>query len=351
MEALDSLPLSATPDSLARSFGEAHRATGLVSEEVVVGGDRVLLRFGGLTVRDSLFPAFAHLAARGRASTPPTLTIDVWDSASSGSEQPPLPPTPPSAPAGALYHFREPPLFGAYQPGLGALSVFDSTAATAWYWVADVRELPSWEVACPFRQLLFWWLRSRGNLQVHAAAVGTARAGALIVGPAGAGKSTVALSCLGSSLLYAGDDYVGVGLEPPRVISLYGTGKLDGPHLGERLPQLEQRVVNRARIDDEKAVIDVGRDFPQQATSGFPLSALVIPRIGAADDGPRIAPASRATALAALAPTTMFQLHTGGREELSRLSALVARLPCFSIDVGGDTSAVPEAIRKLLSTL
>ena len=63
---------------------------------------------------------------------------------------------------------------------------------------------------------------------------------------------------------------------------------------------------------------------------------------------PRVVPASRAAAFAALGPSTMFQLHTAGAGELATLSSLVARVPCYTLEVGSDLSAVPEAISGLL---
>jgi hypothetical protein len=328
-------------EGLSASFA---RAGDVVAQEYVVAGSRVSLRFASEALRERLAPAFAHLAAPpGEA---PELTVNLWDSASTGMEPPPSPSAAPDEAAGALYYFDEPPLRGAYQAAFEALSVLDSEAGVAWYWLADARDLPSWEQACPIRQILFWWLARRGYLQVHGAAVGTPEGGVLIVGPAGSGKSTTALACLGSDLLYAGDDYVAVALEPsPRVASLYNSGKLDPSHLRGRLPRL---LPHADRLEDEKAVLYAERHFPQQTTSGFPLAALLVPAVRADLREPRFVPASRAAAFAALGPSTMFQLHTAGAGELATLSSLVARVPCYTLELGSDLSAVPETISALL---
>src|SRR5262249_4303475 len=255
-----------------------------------------------------LTPAFAHLRTSAvDASTRRRLTVHLWDSASTGAPHA-LPAAPSGEATGALYHLHEPPLRVAYQPGLQALSAFDSDAGVAGYWVADAATLPSWELACPIRQILFWWLGSGSYLQVHGAAVGRPDAGALIVGPAGAGKSTTALACVGSELLYAGDDYVAVTLEPtPRIASLYNSAKLDPSHLRERFSHLLPLVANGDRAADEKAVLYVHEHFPRQSTPGVPLTALVVPSRARTEGGPTLAPASRAAALIALGPSTMFQ--------------------------------------------
>ena len=44
----------------------------------------------------------------------------------------------------------------------------------------------------------------------------------------------------------------------------------------------------------------------------------------------------------------MFQLHTAGAAELATLSSLVARVPCYTLEVGSDLSAIPGKISELL---
>jgi hypothetical protein len=342
--------MEAAGPGITASFARAAEASGGVSvEEYVVGGSLVSLRFASAALRERLTPAFAHLAAPAVPPEAPGLTVHLWDSASTGTEPPPRPSVPEDQPQGALYHFHEPPLRGAYQPGLESLSVLDTQAGLAWYWVANGFDQPSWDQACPIRQILFWWLGSRGYLQVHGAAVGTPRAGVLVVGQAGSGKSSVALACLGSDLLYAGDDYVAVTLEPfPRVASLYSSGKLEPAHAHDLFPHLLPLLANPDRLDSDKAVVYVHEHFPDQTTSGFPLRAVLVPTIGKGRE-PRILEASRAAAFAALGPSTIFQLHTAGAGELATISRLVARLPCYTVELGQDLSAIPGTILHLLS--
>jgi hypothetical protein len=347
---------SSAPDhseGVVASYAQACDTAGIAAEEYVIGGSPVSLQFASSELHARLTAAFAHLRGTAfGASGAQGLTVHLWDSGSTGAEPPPRPAVPSGEAAGALYHVHDPPLRLAYQPGLDALSVFDAEANVAWYWVGDARRLPSWEQACPIRQILFWWLGSRGYLQVHGGAVGTPDAGALIVGQAGAGKSTAALACVRSELLYAGDDYVAVTLDPsPQIASLYNSAKLDPAHLRDRFPGLLPLVANGDRLADEKAVLYLHRHFPQQTTSAVPLTAVVIPRRARMHGKPTVGPASRAAALTALGPSTMFQLHTGGAEELAALRTLVARLPCYSLELGGDLDEVPDVLNELLTTL
>lgn len=342
------------PDGLDASFARAAEESGGASDNFyALAGATVLLRFGCPALRESLSPAFAHLATDpGETAAPPALTVHLWDSASTGVEPPPRPTVPDSYAEGALYHFHEPPLRAAYLPGLESLSVLDSATGTAWHWVADAFNQPYWDQACPIRQILFWWLGSRNYLQVHGAAVGTQAGGALVVGKAGSGKSTVALSSLNSQLLYAADDYVAVTLEPePRVQSLYSSGKIEPDHVRTLLPHLVPLLANRDRLDEEKAVVYVQQHYPERVTPGFPLHAVLVPKVVATHRETRVVETSRAAAFAALAPSTILQLHTAGRENFATMSRLVHRVPCFGLELGSDIAAIPEAIGDLLRRL
>jgi hypothetical protein len=341
-------------EQVTSAFDDAADAAGGASDDrYVLGEALVSLRFASPALRERLTPAFAHLAAPpATGSVTPSLCVNLWDSASTGAEPPPRPHTPADQPLGALYHFHEPPLRCAYQPGLETLSILDSESGIAWYWVGNAFEQPSWDRACPIRQILFWWLGTRGYLQVHGAAIGTAAGGVLVVGPAGSGKSTVALASLGSGLLYAGDDYVAVALDPSaRVASLYNSAKLDPAHVHDLLPHLLPLLANADELDREKAVMYVQQHFPGETTAGFPLRAVLVPTLRTEQREPRIVETSRAAAFAALAPSTVFQLHTAGGSELATMSGLIARLPCYALELGSDLSGIPGTISDLLSML
>lgn len=340
------------PDAVAspRQLGaawEGAAAGAVVDHWFRIGGRLVRLAFAGDAVVPWVVPAFAHLGAEPGA---PDLTVHVWDSTSTGAAEPSKPPVPDDELPGAFYFFEDPPVRGVYQPGMEALSVVDLGAGLAWYWVRDPSVLPYWEQAAPLRQILHWYMATQGIQQVHSGAVGTPEGGVLLVGKGGSGKSTCSLTSLVSDLRYAGDDYVMVSIEPqPWIHSLFSSGKVE-PHNLERVPHLRPAITNAERLDDEKAVVFVDQHFPDRPIAGFPLKAVVLPRI---TGGPvtRAVPTSAAAALAALAPSTVFQLHTAGREAFSFMAALVRQVPAYVLELGEDASAIPEAISDLLRSL
>jgi hypothetical protein len=172
-----------------------------------------------------------------------------------------------------------------------------------------------------------------------------------VVGRGGSGKSTTALACLEAGLRYAGDDFVAIEARPdPYVHSLYCSGKLESHHL-ERFSLLSAAAANPERRGDEKAIVYAQHARPDAPIAGFPLRAVLVPRIVATSPETRVVPASSSTALTALAPSTMFQLHPSQPNALSEMAALVRRVPCFSLELGYDIDRIPAAVVDLLQAL
>ena len=177
--------------------------------------------------------------------------------------------------------------------------------------------------------------------------MGTGDGGVLLVGPGGSGKSTTALSTLPDQRLrYAGDDYVAVGSGgAPAVHSLYSSGKVHPDDL-HRLPHLEPALADGTR-PDEKAVFYVEQAFPGRSIAGFPLRAIVVPRV-TDRRAARALPGTRAEVLAAFAPSTIFQLHPPARDALAWMAGLVRAVPTFVLELGSDVETIPPELLRIL---
>ena len=338
--------LETSIEELARSFERAAQAADLVVEQSIRIGDApVRLRFAGLALTEQLSHAFDDLI--DEEPSEPELTIDVWDS--DCSAPPPLPSLAPGSPRGTTVYTAEEGRHFASRPALGQLSAYERSTSRAWFWCKSATELPFWEPAAPFRQIFHWWLPDRGGLLVHGAAVGQPAGGVLLVGAGGSGKSTCALSCLTSDLLYAGDDYVAVQLQPePRVLSLYCSGKLAPDH-SRLLPHLPFPTFTGDGALEEKSVFYVAGRFPERMCRGFPLRAIVAPRVQG--DEPQVSRRAPAQVLAALAPSTLLQLVPARQEALSAMAGLLGSIPAFGLEVGGPTEQIPPALERLLDEL
>lgn len=329
----DAPPVDSLQDDFERA---AETAGGAVDLPLTVAAKPVCIRFAGARVAEALSPAFAHLETRG--DEPPALTLHVWDSGTRHRK---------TNAAGASYYSEQDGVRALHQPASGVFSVLSAGGDTGWFRMPDATGLPYWDYTAPFRHLLSWWLDAQGLRQVHGGAVGTEDGGVVLVGPGGSGKSTTALSTLRDERLrYAGDDYVAVGSDPaPVVHSLYCSGKVHPQDL-HRLPHLEPALADGAQ-PDEKAVFYIEQPFPGRSIAGFPLRAIVVPRV-TDRRAARALPGTRAEALAALAPSTIFQLHPPAREALAWMAGLVRAVPTFVLELGRDVETIPAALLRIL---
>ncbi|MCW5983236.1 MAG: hypothetical protein KIT09_34415 [Bryobacteraceae bacterium] len=328
-----------------------------------LAGVTLLVRTPSPSLVSPMTMALAHLAVD--YPPPPDLTIHLWDSASTGK---PAPPSPLAWHAdrhgsdrmtgfhAARFDARgEPAAFNSrrirtsFHVSPNVLRVLDTRRNLGFYWIDDAAQVPYYETAAPLRKFLSWWFSERDCLFVHGAAVGFDTGGVLLVGDAGSGKSTAALACLDAGMRYAGDDYCVVTSRPhPFVHALYNTAKLKGPDDLRRFPNLEPLVSNYGRLDREKALLFLHPRFPGLLAGGFPLCALLTPKVTGASPA-RIRPISPEAALRAVSPSTVRQLPGSGRTAFREMAHLVRTLPGYVLEVGPAAETIPVAIRRFLA--
>jgi hypothetical protein len=76
---------------------------------------------------------------------------------------------------------------------------------------------------------------------------------------------------------------------------------------------------------------------------------VLVPKIGGSQPG--ILPLEGSTALRALAPSTLLQLHPAEPEAFRRMARLVARVPAFGFELGPDIAEIPGTISHFLEDL
>jgi hypothetical protein len=282
----------------------------------------------------------------------PEFTICLWDDASTGTKMPP-PPWYGYAtymPRGDIRGYNTERIRTAFQMGSDVLCTLDLSQNKAIYWTRNAEHLPQWEIGSPLRLILHWWLREQGLQLVHAGAVGLPDGGVLVVGKGGSGKSTTALTCLNSDLLYVSDDYCLVSADPvPTVYNLYNTGKVREDDI-YRLPHLEDFISNFDRLDQEKALFFLNEVLPHKLIHRFPLRAVLIPTVTGLIDT-TLSPAPATASLSALMLSTIKQLAGAGPAAVQVLKRLVEKLPNYYLELGTDLSQIPGTILDLLATL
>lgn len=313
---------------------------------ILLGGSRVVIMFAGPALLPRLGAPFEHLRTD---DGDPALVVRVWDSESTGIALPAELPSP-----GSVYAQSLPSMPNAgdvrwtyFRPDPG-LTAFDGPAREADYWVPAASCLTYGDLAGGFRAIIAWAMAENGMQFLHSAAVAVDDVGALIVGASGSGKSSTSLTCLLGGLDYLGDDHCLLELrETPRVHSVYAAAKLHTAQL-ERFPELERYVVNSNRVAPEKGVAILYPAFAHQLPITRPLSVVLVPRItgGAATNIESIGPAS---ALAALAPSTLLQMASADRSGLAAMGRLVRRVPSYRVNLGTEREEIAETIREFLA--
>lgn len=318
-----------------------------------LGAQRIQLEFANTTLLGALSPALAALHASSalpsRDAQPPPLRLAVWDTDSTGVSPPHCPwPFDRLGPLGEVCGLGGVGLRVAYNVDSRCLSWFDESTGRGHLWMRSVHALPPYERAAPLRTLLSWAVRLWSSELVHAGCVAAAGRALLLVGKGGSGKSTCALSCLGSHLQYVADDYCLLSMASGRPVAqaVYSTAKLHPAHLSAFLPELAGRAVAHGPTD--KVTIYLRGDELAGTARPVPIAALVVPRVSAID-GVAVAACTPAQALAALAPSSIFQTPGLGAPTFRFLADVARSVPCHTLTLGAERDRVREALCQLLS--
>jgi hypothetical protein len=276
----------------------------------------------------------------------PDLSICVWDSMHSASFTPPCPSWDNDGQfvGQTVVNSRGVRIACEMQPN--RLSVVDNKRNLGLFWIDDVDKFPWFEQCRPLRNILHWWLAEKRLYIVHAACIGFRQGCILVIGDAGSGKSTTALSTLDSELQFCSDDLCLIGLNNDTAWSynLYNAGKLE--HF-ERLPNLQRYVWNTSRAPDEKAVIFVQEGFPQKLLLDAPISAIVWPCIS---DEPmsRLEPTTAGEVLRVLAKSTVVETIGGSPEDFLGIFKTCAKVPCYRLHAGKDRAHLNQVLSDFL---
>jgi hypothetical protein len=337
---------------------------GLISYSLRVAGRPIQLCFAGSALVPQTLPALTHLAEESPQE--PDLRVYLFDSASTHVPLPTLEPRGvprltdgETAPRltngetarpiwrGELPGYCDERFHTSYHGWASVLSMLDRQSRQAVFWVEDARQLHFSMRGAPLRDILHWWLHDLGCLMVHGAGVATAEGGVLLTGRGSSGKSTTALACYAAGMLYAGDDHVAVCVDPdPFLFSLYNTAHVD-KNARYRFSDLIPPMESPEPSDAPKVAVFLHQSRPEGLASGFPLRAIVAPRVTGRLHT-TLRPASAAETLMALAPATIYALPQAGQPAMHLLARLVRELPNYVLELGTELTEIPQAIQQLL---
>jgi len=331
----------------ASLFKDAVQAAGEVIDRFYrIGRRNIQLQFAGQALVPFMTPALEHLAV-GPVSQP-DLKVCLWDCHSTGISLPSLQWLADAKDIrAAMREYNTDSICTFIYHKQAALALLDTESNIGLYGIQDTLNFPFGERSYPLLEIIHCWMRTQNIQLVHAGAVGRPNGGVLLAGKRLSGKSTIALSCLNSELLYANDDYSLVSTDPASyVYSLYNTAKTRIEK--NELYQFQHLTPAFISEENQKKLFYLQDICPEKITKGFPLKAvlsLTITNLAV----PRLNEVSPSFALKKLAPSTMFQLHGTGVQDFKKMADLVKQVPCYNLEFGRDISTVPDIILKLLS--
>ena len=237
-------------------------------------------------------------------------------------------------------------VLGAVWPAAGMMGLIERGSGRALVWLRDVNQVRVAEAATLVRALVSWWLLDEDYTVVHAGAVAGARGAALLVGAGGTGKSSTSVACFETGLNFLADDSVLCRVGSGEVFSLSACASIYGRDLAGHHASLHDSPPLEVGRDG-KVVLDLARVAPQRVIARAPICALVrLTRNN--ESATRIDPVARPRIMAALAPSSVFNIPSPEHETFSRVCALVRSLPTYELHLSGNRAEAARLMANLL---
>lgn len=327
-------------DQLKNDFALHAQPKTLIKRRFTCSGANLELEFTETELEPLVMQALAHHPQNSFSGTP-SLKISIFSNTEFAQTLDGL-----WMKRGEVQGFQDDERFIVSIQGNGeVVNAFDTKEHQAFCWYRSTSSVPDYIRAAP---LLHPFHLGLGAQLLHAGAVGINGRGLLIAGRGGSGKSTTCTSCLLKGLVYLGDDYTAfTDDDVPTAHSLYSSAKLFEKNLS-LTPGLSPMKDRQAAPTDEKVLFFLTEHFPERLVPSLTIAGILLPSVSN-QKSTMIKPAGAAKAMAALAPSSIFQLPHAGAEAFRRIAALTKKVPCYFVELGENPEEVAERIKDFLT--
>lgn len=195
---------------------------------------------------------------------------------------------------------------------------------------------------------IFELLRQRGLYLAHSGAVSFGERGVLIIGKAGAGKTTLALHLVGKGAKFLSDDRCflrrnGSGFEMlsfPEEVRVY-------PQNVAHLPEF-QFLQSDSDNDKFKKSFDIQEICSDSIVNRAEVEAIVFPQWCPGEESQLDAISANEAMVEMLPQTLEFLFPNTSRDLFEFISDLVMRIPCFRLYLGGDKDRWHQLVENLI---
>ena len=336
-------------NALKTTYSVFDRSNICPDKNILLAGLNVRIKFAGQALIPIILPAIAHLI-QDEENLVIDYTIFIWDST---TNQTPLPTFNGSINdiklRGEIAGYNNNRYQAAYFTHARMLSLLDMEDKIGVICLADLKEMPSFEIACPLRSLFSWIIRKHGRSIIHAGAVGSGNGAVLIGGQSGSGKSSTSLRCLLAGLDYLGDDLTAISLNEdiPIVYSLYSSGKTHNRDL-ETFSEFKNIALHKKDAYSSKEIYLLYPHYKNQLTLQKEIKAVLIPDLSGGTEL-KFSKISLASVLSIMCSSTKELLPDTGNEIFFTLASILHKVPCYRFYLGADPAAIPKAIQRIIN--
>ena len=226
--------------------------------------------------------------------------------------------------------------------------ILDIEKKRAIFWVADAKDIPFWEKAAPFKQILNWYLANTPYFMIHGGAVSFGKYSAVLVGPGGSGKSSTVGSCFAENLNVSGDDLIIMGKHNHRyeVFGIYNSIKF----LPSTNSSIKDLFISSNLIDCGNKKMGRYTDLRVDSFNNKSTILAIFNCVISGHELTNISSMAPITMMKFIIPPTISLLRGHEAMAIKKITAMIREVGCHKLELGIKPKEIVSAIKQFIHT-